>query len=124
MLCEGLVGGTIQFSPEAKAKHEAKGTIKTYASGLLTNWLNKSPELNGNTKYEAKNPGSRSEPDQLKQARVLKSILVANMKDTTGVDELIAKCEAEIAETKAAKATKTKELDFSALPPELQALVG
>jgi len=116
----GLENGTVQFSPEAKAKHEAAGTVRTYTSGLVTNWLNKSPELNGGTKYEAKAPGSRSNPE-LKQAHALKAYMASLGQDTTAVDAHIAKLEAE---AEAKKAPKTKELDVSALPPELQALVG
>ena len=115
-LVEGLSSGTIQLSPEAKAKHEAAGTIKTYASGLLTNWLAKSKELNGNTEYAPTNPGSRSNP-VLKQALELKAYLESKGEDTSPVD-------AHIAQLEAAKPAKAKTLDLSALPPELQALVG
>lgn len=120
MVCEGLTAGTVQFSAEARAKHEAAGTIKTYASGLTTNWLNKSKDLNGGVDYEAKAPGSRSNPE-LKQAHMLKAYLTSIGQDTTAVDEHIAKMEAAAAEAKPAKA---KTLDVSALPAELQALVG
>lgn len=118
MVTEGLTSGTVQFSPEARAKHEAAGTIKTYVGGLVTNWLAKSPELNGGVKHEIKAPGSRSESNELKQARALKAYLESRGEDVTAVDSFIAKLEADAA----AKATKTKELDLSALPEELRAL--
>ena len=116
LITEGLSSGHIQLSPEAKAKHEAKDTLKAYASGLLTNWLAKSKELNGNTEYAPLNPGSRSNP-QLKQAYQLKAYLESIGQDTSPVD-------AHIATLEAAKAPKAKTLDLSSLPPELQALVG
>jgi hypothetical protein len=116
LISQGLSSDTIQMSAEAKAKHTQANTIKTYASGLLTNWLAKSKELNGNIDYAPLNPGSRSNP-QLKQALELKAYLESIGQDTTPVDTHIATLEA-------VKPTKTKTLDLSALPPELQALVG
>lgn len=117
MLVDGLYCGTIQLSQEARAKHTvANDTLKSYASGLLTNWLAKSKELNGNTEYAPLNPGSRSNP-QLKQAYQLKAYLESLGQDTSPVD-------AHISTLEAAKAPKAKTLDLSSLPPELQALVG
>jgi hypothetical protein len=120
MVCAGLTEGTVQFSEAAKAKHSQAGTIRTYASGLTTNWLNKSKELNGNIEYAPINPGSRSNPElkqASKQAIELKAHLESVGQDSTAVTAYIAALEA-------AKPTKSKTLDVSALPPELQALVG
>jgi hypothetical protein len=60
MLVAGFLTSTIEMSADAKAKYSEESKLRTYASGLTTNWLNKSKELNGGTKYEAKNPGVRS----------------------------------------------------------------
>lgn len=118
MLIAGFGQEGISMSADAKAKYSDAKKLKTYCASLLTNWLNKSPELNGNTKYEAKNPGSRSGSTELKQALALKAHLEAN--DQELPSELIAFIEAEQAKITKPKAEKT--LDLSALPEELRHL--
>lgn len=91
--------------------------LKSYCSGLTSNWLRKDKRLNGGVKYTAKSPGSRagSTDPQLKAMRALISTL------TTDEDkaEVQGHIDARIAElTKAKQATV---VDFSALPADLAA---
>jgi hypothetical protein len=118
LLVSGLMSGEIEMSAEAKAKYSDEKSMKTYAGGLLTNWLNKSPVLNGGVKYEAKNPGSRSGSEEYKQALALKKYLIE-----TGT-EIPAELEQFIAEHAPVKVEKKKEVDVSALPEGLRKLVG
>lgn len=120
MLIAGFGQEGISMSADAKSKYSEPKKLKAYCSGLLTNWLNKSPELNGNTKYQAKNPGSRSGSTELKQALALKAHFEAN--DQELPPELIAFIEAE--QAKITKPKTEKALDLSALPEELRNLVG
>lgn len=118
LLVSGLLGGDIEMSAEARAKYSDEKSMKAYASGLLTNWLNKSPVLNGGVKYEAKNPGSRKGSEEFKQAVALKKYLIEN-----GM-EVPADLEGFIAEHTPKTEAKAKVLATDALPEHLRKLVG
>ena len=45
-----------------------------YISGLVNNWIRKAPEFNNDSKYQAKNPGSR-QGTQDEQVREMKKLL-------------------------------------------------
>lgn len=122
MLVAGFAAGMIQMSADARSKYTEESKIRTYCSGLTTNWLNKSLELNGGTKYEAKNPGVRSGSEAYRQALKLRGELEAEGRDTTSVDEFIEANRPAVPEAKAPKVKTVKGLDLSSLPPELQAL--
>jgi hypothetical protein len=113
MLAEGLMNGEINLS---KDYSEAK--VRSYASGLLSNWLRKSPALNGGTKYQAKNPGSRSGSQEYKQAVALRATLTQRGEEVPA--ELVEFIEAHKPQPK----STAKTLDTSALPEHLQSLVG
>lgn len=113
MLVAGLTSGEISLS---KDYSEAKA--RSYASGLLSNWLRKSPALNGGTKYVAKNPGSRSGSPEYKQAVALKAAL------TNRGDEVPAELIEFIESHKPQPKSTAKTLDTSALPEHLKSLVG
>ena len=110
ILFEGFRSGEIDLDRE----FDDKG-LKTYCSGLQSNWLRKDLRLNGGVEYEAKNPGSRagSGDSTLTAIRNLK-------KATDPTDEryqMILDAEAvqlaKIAEKKVVK------VDYSKLPAEL-----
>jgi hypothetical protein len=69
ILVEGFKSGTISLD---KA-YETEAELRTYASGVTSNWLRKDTRMNGGVKYAAKNPGSRvgSTDPQLKAMRTL-----------------------------------------------------
>lgn len=89
--------------------------LKSYVSGLLSNWLRKDTRLNGGTKYVAKNPGSRAGQGDptLKAMRALLSTLETE-EDKAEVQAEIDKHLATIAKSKA------PTIDYSALPSHLQ----
>ena len=113
ILFEGFNSGKIELSK----KFETEAKLKEYVSGLQSNWLRKDLRLNGGSKYEAKNPGSRagSGDPQLKAMRVLLSTLT----DPSEIAEVQSHIDARQAEIKVAKVSKV--IDYSALPAELQA---
>ena len=114
ILFEGFRNGDISIDREFNDKD-----LKSYVSGLQSNWLRKDTRLNGDVKYVAKNPGSRagSGNPQVKAMRALQS----TMTDPTKVAEIQSYIDAAIA---AAKPTKTVTINVADLPAELQHLVS
>lgn len=114
ILFQGFRDGKIQLDREFN-----DAELKSYVSGLQSNWIRKDNRLNGGVKYVAKNPGSRagSGDPQLKAMRTLLSTL------TTDADkqEVQGYIDARIAEITVAK---QEVIDFSALPADLQAKFG
>lgn len=92
--------------------------LKSYVSGLQSNWLRKDKRLNGNISYVAKNPGSRagSGDPQLKAMRALLTTLSTEAEKS----EVQGYIDARITEINAGKAKKVT-IDFSALPSDLAA---
>lgn len=113
ILFEGFRAGNIELDREY-----TDSDLKSYVSGLQSNWLRKDKRLNGGTQYVAKNPGSRagmSNP-QIKATKALLSTLQPGTDDYIEVETVLnGLIEAE-------RATKTaKTVDFSALPADLAA---
>jgi hypothetical protein len=117
ILFQGFRAGEIEADFE---KDDAE--LKSYVSGLQSNWLNKAKELNGDVAYVAKNPGSRagSTDPQVKALRALK----ATKTDAQEVDEIEGYIEARLAELGTTKKAKTVQVNFADLPAELQAKYG
>jgi hypothetical protein len=94
--------------------------LKSYVSGLTSNWLRKDTRLNGGGKYEAKNPGSRqgSSDPQLKAMRALITTVATDEQRA----EIQGYIDARVSELSAAK--QVKVVDFSALPADLAAKFG
>lgn len=108
--------GKIDFKNPAALTDEKY--LKDYVSGLVNNWIRKAPEFNGNTKYEAKNPGSRtgSSDEMIKELKKVLSIVTTD-EDRAAVQEAIDARQAEI------KPEKSVTIDASKLPEHLRALV-
>ena len=94
--------------------------LRTYCSGLTSNWLRKDKRLNGGVQYVAKAPGSRvgSSDPQLKAMRAL----LATKSDPTERAEIQTFIDSRADEIKVLR-KPAKAIDVSALPPELQHLV-
>ena len=112
ILFEGFRSQTIELDREY-----SDSDLKSYVSGLQSNWIRKDKRLNGGTQYVAKNPGSRagSTDPQLKAMRALLSTLESESDRA----EVQAAINAKVAEITVAKQAKT--VDFSALPADLAA---
>ena len=112
ILFAGFKAGKIVLS-----KQFTDQELKSYCSGLLSNWLRKDKRLNGNTTYVAKNPGSRvTDPSIKAMTALLQSGKVTNDTDRAEIETLIATRKAELA------ASKSKvEVDFDALPESIRA---
>lgn len=112
MLVAGFAGGQIELS---RGPFTTEQELKSYVSGLQSNWIRKDTRLNGGGKYEPKNPGSRtgSSDEQLKALVNLRSTLPEGT-DRDEVDAFI-----EIRKTELAK-SKIPVIDFSKLPDALK----
>ena len=64
MVTEGILAGKVDFSTEAKAKHDTEAKIRSYTTGMVSNHLRKDKRLNGGEVYIIKNPGSRAKKDE------------------------------------------------------------
>ena len=117
---EILVAGFEAGDIELKSEQE---NLKSYAGGLLSNWLRKDKRLNGNTKYEPANPGSRTgqSDDAVKNMRILLGTLPEGSEEYNQVEAAI---EARVAEIKAEKAkASAKPINPDFIPAELQHLI-
>lgn len=124
MVTQGILNGSVAFSDEARAKHTTEAQVRSYVSGMVDNHFRKDKRLNGNTKYEIKNPGSRtgSQDDVIKNLRALKS-QTTDEKAIFEIDQAIA---SRVAELKAAKpkAAKKVTIDADKIPESLRHLVN
>jgi hypothetical protein len=109
ILFEGFRAGKIQLDREFTDQE-----LKSYVSGLQSNWIRKDKRLNGGVQYTAKSPGSRagSGDPSLKALRALMTTLTKD-EDKTEVQGYI---DARVAELNVAKAPT---IDYSVLPPVL-----
>ena len=120
MVTDSIVSGETEFSTEAKAKYPTRDDVKGYVNGMVSNWLRKDLRLNGGSKYETKNPGSRagSGDEVLKNLKALRTTLT-DKDHIAAVDEEIAKRVAELAEQKA----KSVTINADKIPEALRHLI-
>ena len=125
-VAEGMLAGEVELSDAARAKYgeSIESLVSKYVVGMVTNWFNKSLQLNGGVKYETKNPGSRagSSDEEVRELRKLRKHLegLGNAEGIAKVDEAIAERLAAIAGASA----KPIEIDAARLPEDLRHLVG
>lgn len=122
IVAAALMDDAIEMTQESRAKYSTPEAMKEYSSGLVNNWLRKDTRLNGGSKYEAKNPGSRSGSSDA-QIKELKKLLILKADDaeaTATINEAIEARQAELAKEKA----KTIEVNVDVLPEHLKHLVG
>lgn len=104
ILVEGFRSGNIALDKT----FDDDSALRTYCSGLTSNWLRKDKRLNGGMKYVAKNPGSRigSSDPQLKAMRVL----LSTQEDSVKRDEIQSFIDARIEAIKTSKGVKSTTL--------------
>ena len=109
----------VDFKESAKVKHNTEAKMSGYISGLISNWLRKDRELNGDITYEPKNKGSRAGQgdSQIRELRKLKKIHNGSKKEA----EIQGYIDSRLSVIASAKA-KDIMVDFSKLPKELQDL--
>lgn len=119
-VAEGMIEGKVELSAEAKAKYgsDINVLVSKYVAGMVTNWFNKSKELNGNTQHTIKNPGSRSQDPQLKNLR----LLLTKYEGKPEADAIRAAIANRLAELKPAKAEA--QVDVDSIPTHLRNLIA
>lgn len=121
ILVADFKNGNIDYTDDfAKTKLTSNSELSKYCSGLISNWIKKDPRLNGNTKYQVLNKGSRvgQGDSQVKELRKL-------LKATTGTDAENEVTEALNARLAAVRADKkpVSNIDVDSLPENLRHLV-
>lgn len=113
ILVEGFNSGSIALDKS----FEDESALRTYCSGLTSNWLRKDKRLNGGMKYVAKNPGSRvgSSDPQLKAMRSL----LATQEDESKRAEIQSFIDRRVSEINAAK-KPVKTVNAADLPEGLR----
>lgn len=126
IVVEGFRSGTIAFeaSEANNAKLADESKLNAYVSGLISNWVRKDKRLNGDTKYAAKNPGSRTgaSDEQLKTLRALRKQFEGTDKAEL-IDAQIEKRVGELRAEKAKSSALTAE-QLEAVPAELRESLG
>ena len=126
IVCEGFRQGTIEFEPTKsnQEKLASPSKLSAYVSGLISNWLRKDSRLNGDTKYVAKNPGSRAGQgdEQMKTLRALAKQFAGTDKASL-IDAQITKRKEELAAGKA-KAVELTEEQIAKLPEDVRSALG
>lgn len=120
-VAEGLSNGSVDFSESAQAKYNTPEKVRSYTSGLVSNWLRKDPELNGGVKYTPKNPGSRtgSQDPEIKNLKLLiKSGTLSDEQAKIAQDRI----DQRVAQIKAEK--NKVEIDMDAIPADLREELG
>ena len=113
ILFAGFQAGEIKYEGDVPEGAD----LKSYVSGLQSNWLRKDKRLNGNTTYVAKNPGSRAGSSD---AQIVAMRMLLTTVDPTKKAQIQAFIDKRLAEIKPAKSVT---IDVDALPEELKHLV-
>lgn len=120
----GFLAGEIPFedTPSNREKMTTPAKLSQYVSGLISNWVRKDVRLNGNTKYAAKNPGTRvgSTDPQLKALRQLATQFKG---DSLKFAEIQNHITTRVSALQSEKA-KSIKVDLSVLDPALVAELG
>jgi hypothetical protein len=126
ILCEGFKRGDVAFedTPSNREKLASDSKLNSYVSGLISNWVRKDTRFNGNTKYVAKNPGSRAGQgdSKLKTLRALKKQFVGTPKESA-IDSHITKRVEEI-QAERAKSTELTAEQIAMIPSDLREKLG
>jgi hypothetical protein len=95
--------------------------LKSYVSGLQSNWLRKDSRLNGGVQYVPKNPGSRMGSGDA-QLKALKSLIKIkdDPSEVAEIQRFIDKRESELRTER----SKSVTINVDDLPPELRAKYG
>ncbi len=119
-VAEGMLEGQVELSDEARSKYgsDIDTLVSKYVAGMVTNWFNKSQELNGGQKYETKNPGTRSQDPQLKNLR----LLLTKYEGKPEAEAIRAAIANRLAEIRPSK--PEAQVDAEAIPAHLRNLIA
>jgi len=115
----GMTNGDITMTDKSRAKFEDDPkALRRYAVGLVNDRLRKAKALNGNTKYEYKNPGKLTASRDPELKALMQTIEIVPDEHKAEVQVEIDRRRAEL------NKPKTVTINYDALPPELRAKLG
>ena len=117
LVTEGILSKEIDFSDKARETYDTEAKVRSYVSGLITNWWKKNPKLNGGTTYKPKNPGSRTGngDKQMKELKKAAKVYADDPAKLASINEFIDKRRAELIAAK----KKDIEINYDVLPEGL-----
>jgi hypothetical protein len=126
IVTEGLLTGTVtmQDSEGNKDKFQDPAKMKNYTKGLVSNWFRKDSRLNGGTKHEVQNPGSRAgsgDAGVKEMRKLLKALTEAG--DTENVKAVQGEIDLRLAEIRKEKAKKI-DINPELIPEHLRDLIS
>ena len=120
-ICNDITAGEVDFSDSAKEKYDTPAKLKGYVSGLISNWIRKDKQLNGDQTYVPANPGSRTGQGD-PQLRELRKLLKLH-KGTNDEAKIQSFIDARVNTIKAERDMHIS-IDSDLLPEELQGLAS
>jgi hypothetical protein len=115
-----ILSGEVEMSVDGRAKYNDEKKMKGYVGGLVSNWFRKDTRLNGGTKHEIKNPGSRTGAGD-EQLKALKALRTAKAGDASAVEAIDTAIAARKAELGQAKTPQLTDEMLACLPSALRA---
>lgn len=117
LVTEGILSEEIDFSDKARAKYDTEAKVRSYVTGLISNWWKKNPKLNGGTTYKPKNPGSRTGngDKMMKELKKAAKVYADDPTKLASINEFIEERRAELI----AQKKKDIEINFDVLPEGL-----
>ncbi len=122
LVAEGLQNGSVFFSERAQSVYDTPEKVRKYTKGMVKNWLDKNPELNGGEKHQIKNPGSRTgnKDPQIKAMRTLLSQLEKEG-DLEAARAVKAEIDTRVAAIQASRGKTTEiAVDVDSLPENVR----
>jgi len=125
-LTNSFLTGEVEFSADSAEKYSTESAVRSYARGVLSNYLRRDTRLNGGGKYQPVIKGPRAPKDeQIANMKALKKRLEIEG-NTDGVTEVEEAIQARATELQAIKAVskpkaKTVSIDLTKIPEDLRA---
>ena len=117
IVTKGIINGEVDFG--ASEKYNTPELVRQYARGMVQNHFRKDTRLNGGTKYQIQNPGSRtgtSDPE----IKALKQLIKSGTLNPAQLSIVQERLDAKLAEIQSNKV----EIDLSAIPADLLEKLG
>lgn len=113
------------LSAQAREKFADPKKLRSYVVGMVNNWFRKGKELNGGSKYEIKNPGSRQGTGdaQLKELKILRKALADRNASPESLEKVDEAIQARLIEIAPVQTAKKIEVNLELIPAHLRDLL-
>jgi hypothetical protein len=123
MITQSIIDGTVSMTEKSQQKFgDDDKALRRYVVGLVNDRLRKAKALNGNVKYEHKEPGklTSSRDPQLKALNQILNLETTTEDDKPAIEKAIKQRQAELNVEKQKQVT----INYDALPADLRAKLG